>query len=396
MVAIGRVSYSLYLWHWPVFVLFRWTVGLDTAITQATAVVLFVALSIASYHLVEQPLRSNRTFSGWSDRRWVGMGVLAIVLGVVVYTGMARSQKHISFSSVSRAPLDWYAYAKSLKTEYPGCRLKRDTLSVESGSAWLFQRGACDLEPGKPMQLFVLGDSHALAYNEMLQRFVIQSGASVKLYSSGGCAIGSRRESNAVSPQCAAYESNSLVDVEANARAGDVLFLPGLRLPRLSEPWALFDAAQAFAEVHGEESEAARRVGETVLIERLTPLAERGVLIVFEAPKPILPGPPHRCSDWFNRHNPICAKGLTIARDYMERFRAPVVASLGRTAQQLPHATVWDPLPILCDAQQCPGLRDGRPLFFDGDHLSGHGNRALLEGFSKHVEAQHEAFENRQ
>ncbi|WP_414629228.1 SGNH hydrolase domain-containing protein [Xanthomonas sacchari] len=42
---------------------------------------------------------------------------------------------------------------------------------------------------------------------------------------------------------------------------------------------------------------------------------------------------------------------------------------------------------MLCDAQQCSGRRDGRPLFFDADHLSGYGNRVLLPGFTSHFAA---------
>ena len=41
-------------------------------------------------------------------------------------------------------------------------------------------------------------------------------------------------------------------------------------------------------------------------------------------------------------------------------------------------AALWDPMPVLCDDALCPAQRDGRPLFFDGDHLSAHGNRVLL------------------
>ncbi|MFB5205798.1 SGNH hydrolase domain-containing protein, partial [Stenotrophomonas sp. 3diitr2024] len=40
----------------------------------------------------------------------------------------------------------------------------------------------------------------------------------------------------------------------------------------------------------------------------------------------------------------------------------------------LPGGVLWDPMPVLCDDALCPAQRDGRPLFFDGDHLSAHGN----------------------
>ena len=37
--------------------------------------------------------------------------------------------------------------------------------------------------------------------------------------------------------------------------------------------------------------------------------------------------------------------------------------------------TIWDPFPILCASDPCRAFDPaGRPLFFDGDHLSGHGN----------------------
>ncbi|MCW1935703.1 acyltransferase [Pseudomonas sp. MDMC_285] len=58
LVLVGRISYSLYLWHWPVFVLFRWTCGLETAVTRLAAVTLAFMLAFASYHWVENPLRN--------------------------------------------------------------------------------------------------------------------------------------------------------------------------------------------------------------------------------------------------------------------------------------------------------------------------------------------------
>ena len=172
------------------------------------------------------------------------------------------------------------------------------------------------------------------------------------------------------------------------ARAGDVLFLPGLRVPRLVEQYELLDQQHVLAAVRSEEAAAARKAEVYGAIAALKPLADRGVRIVLEAPKPVLPAPPFRCSDPFNRGNPICVNGMVVTRERMEALRAPALSSLQQVAQALPGASVWDPLPVLCTGVSCQPGQAGKPLYFDGDHLSGHGNRVLLPSFRSHLAAE--------
>jgi hypothetical protein len=40
-----------------------------------------------------------------------------------------------------------------------------------------------------------------------------------------------------------------------------------------------------------------------------------------------------------------------------------------------------DPLPYLCNEKQCIGSENGRPLYYDGDHLSEYGNKRLIPMF---------------
>jgi hypothetical protein len=221
----------------------------------------------------------------------------------------------------------------------------------------------------------------------MLQRFVLASGDAVTLYAEGGCPLVSLRPARERVPECRRYAEQTLADVAAKARPGDVLFLPALRLPRLSEQWMLLDEGKAQEQVFGRRSQVARRRAEAAAVALLRPFARRGVRIVLEAPTPLFRAPAYRCSDWFNRKNPICRRGLAIDRAYLERYRQPAFDALRRIAARVPGASVWDPFPFLCTGTTCSAMRDGHPLFFDGDHLSGFSNRLLLPAFSWHVAA---------
>lgn len=386
-VAIGRVSYSLYLWHWPVFVLFRWTVGLESTGARASAFALALALAVASYRLVERPLRHAGPLVRMRNWGFVTASVLVVFASSAIYRHVARHQDHYSLSVVAHNAKDWYPHGSETDPAYPGCRVVPRTEQIEGGAAWVYERSSCERAADDARRLFVAGDSHAGGYSELLQRSALASGRSATLYFAGGCGVVGlldRREFD--DPQCRAYVDAVLADVARKARDGDVLFLPALRLPRLSEQWMLFDEQAAVTAMSSAATDAARSQGEAAAIERLRPLAQRGVRIVFEAPKPLFRAPPYRCSDWFNRDNPVCTRGLTVERDFLQRYRAPSVAALQRVAAQLRNASVWDPFPVLCPGTTCAAVRDGRPLYFDGDHLSGHGNRILLPSFAAHLQ----------
>lgn len=107
------------------------------------------------------------------------------------------------------------------------------------------------------------------------------------------------------------------------------------------------------------------------------------VQVLIDAPKPLFKAPPYRCSDWFNRMNPICAPGFTMERDQLEQLRAPQMALIDRLTRQYPMLQVWDPLPLLCPGRTCSAFDDDKPLFRDADHLSGYGNRVLEPTFTQ-------------
>lgn len=64
-VYVGDISYSLYLWHFPVVVLLLAFFPAGTVVYWTTAIVGMTALSVLSYHLVEVPVRNSR----WLEHR---------------------------------------------------------------------------------------------------------------------------------------------------------------------------------------------------------------------------------------------------------------------------------------------------------------------------------------
>ena len=83
IVFIGRISYSLYLWHWPILVFARYLrIKEPSNEVQLIAVILTVILSLLSYYFIEQPLRHRQ----WSFTRTVLLYYIVPSLAIVGIT----------------------------------------------------------------------------------------------------------------------------------------------------------------------------------------------------------------------------------------------------------------------------------------------------------------------
>ena len=385
MTWIGRISYSLYLWHWPVFVLLRWTVGLESTTSRIGGVLATFVLATASYRLVERPLRYAPLLQRWPRIGVVAAGLLVIISGWWLSSQIVASRHLLALTTVTREAADWYPHAIATLPDAPACRLDQQVAAAGTGSLAILTRVGCAAPDEPPPTVFVIGDSHATAYVRLLSEHVLRTGARVVLYHNSSCTFVSlqlHREGGI----CPAQAKAAVADMLARSRPGDVVFLAALRLTRFSNQFAAVDEAAAWQSMIGEPAKAMRHRAEDEAIALLQPLADRGLHIVLEAPKPLLRAPPFRCSDRFNAGNPICRPGLSIARDEIERYRRPVLDSFARLAARMPAISIWDPLPILCPGAVCEARMDGRPLYFDGDHLSAYGNRMLLPDFERHLQ----------
>lgn len=384
---IGLLSYSLYLWHWPVIVLMRWTTGIDASWQKLAAFAAAFALAVLSYHCIETPLRRGRWIAGRKPVFVIAGGVLCAILCMQAVRVVQAHDETLSRSTVTRHRTEWYPEYAMPRPLHPGCEVAMQSEPVGEGSVWVFSRTGCGANPDGP-RLFVAGDSHATAYIALLRQYAMETGIEVRVYQAPGCRFfGLELAREFRDPRCEAVIVAAMADIARRARRGDVLFLASLRLGRFSNQWVAFDRGEVQARNASRAAQAARRQGFMHARKQLLPLARRGVRVVFEAPTPLFPAPAYRCSDGFNRNNPICAGGLALPRAELEAYRAPVLRTMQALVANLPHATVWDPLPLLCPGVDCHAVEGGKPLFFDGDHLSAYGSLRLLPDFARHLQS---------
>ncbi|HKE49328.1 MAG TPA: acyltransferase family protein [Rhodanobacteraceae bacterium] len=383
VVFIGQISYSLYLWHWPVFVVFRWTAGLESTTARVAAVVITFTLATASYFLIERPPRRAARVRTAPRLAVIAAGAAIVATSALLTTQLQAHATQWALSQVTRHPNDWYA-GRLDDIGARNCRLQAHNETVGDSNVAVWAGVGCTNAPASAPRLFVIGDSHAEAYTTMLPLYAMDMGVEVYKYANGGCPFLSlqlEREGG----ECPADTAASIADMQRRIRGGDVLFLPSLRLNRFSDQTFARNEVAARQAMVGPAADRARSRAVEEAIEALRPFVERGVRVVFEAPKPLFRVPTFRCVDWFNAGNPVCAPGLEMQRDELMRYREPVVTALATIARRVPGVSVWDPFPLLCPGKACGAMRGDDPLFFDGDHLTAYANRMLLPHFENWI-----------
>ncbi len=372
-VAIGKRSYSIYLWHYPVYVLYRWTVGLEGWITASSATLFVFLLAEASYRFVETPARRSRIVLAMPREQIVvaSLAIVALCAGTAVATMKAKPKLLLSRTADHNV---WYAdELRELPPEHTRCSLIERAGVFEGGSVKTWVPENCRMKPARG-RLFVIGDSHALHYIPILRRFAAWHGAEARVYTAPGCAFLGLME---VEAGCADNFAPALAEVRRNLRPDDVVFLPSLRLRRLINQWG----PEQTPAISPHKEEEARIAGVAEARAVLTDSGAAGSRFVFEAPTPIFRSPPFRCLDWFNSENPICKPGFVMPAPELERLRAPILSAMRALQGSLPRIEIWDPFPAFCDERVCSALGKEGPFFFDADHLSGLGNDRLYPRF---------------
>lgn len=357
-VYIGKISYSLYLWHWAIYVIFRWTVGLEGLPNMLVAVTLTFIMGAFSYHFVETPFRTSKRIAVLTAGKKVLYGLLVLAFFYVLTKGIFKAKDELSLS-VTQNKSVWGTQI------YP--------ITDPSQATYDFA--------GR--QIFAVGNSHVLSYDPMLHEAEQRHALKVHTHYTA-CAVGSVFQGLDASKGCLVNAVEIVDAIIHQAQPGDLVFFASLRTHRLADQWALHDPAAVLAGSRSDSSMASLELGKQEAIDMIEKLTSAGLKVLIDAPKPVFPTEPYRCSDWFNYSNPWCDVGFEVSAEYLQELRAPVMEVLDELDRNYDAVYIWDPFFDFCPGSVCSPFDDeGLPLFFDGDHMTAQGNRHLYPSFER-------------
>ena len=173
LVEIGRRSYGLYLWHWPIFV-FGHVYHSGSYVRFLLGMAVTVVVSEASYRYVETPIR-KQALHGWMRDQRAAMGgdrIRRVRITAAVVGGLAAAVLGLAIFYASVAPLDPAVggIAASFVTPAPRASLTTGVVIAPAASTASTLPNAVATTTtlaGLPRRVTVVGDSqaHSLAIN---------------------------------------------------------------------------------------------------------------------------------------------------------------------------------------------------------------------------------------
>lgn len=348
LVYVGRISYPLYLVHWPVQVFSRQTFGNDYGTPLRWLMLCAsIALAAAIYHFVEKPVRRQRILA--SPRTLLvaytaGVAGIAATFALVVGTGglpdrfPAEVQRLADYRNDKSPPLTECEFqGKPLSPITVGCRL-----------------GA----PGAPLTWLVYGDSHAWAAHGVFDAWLRQAGKAGVIFYRNSCPPNLGLHILGDRGRCLAFNNEMLSLLEREKGLQNVFLVSTWRQAverRLSPRQGLeLDREQSIAAFDHAFGELVRRLSEDHRIVHVwepVPGARDNVPLALARAK--LEG---RTAD-------LSTPRATYEREYEFFF-----ATLQRYRQYI-HAR-FSPAAAVCDGVSCTATVGDVPAYIDNSHIS--------------------------
>jgi hypothetical protein len=367
MVVVGLLSYSWYLWHWPLLSVYRVrNLGVQDIPANAMLILVALLLAWATYVWIENPIRVRRPgpFRSIRPTLMVGLGIALVtfLMGTGLRLWVGHQKHRDAYRDVQMALGDHSPYQKkcNVSSTRPVTELRGDAcvFGSEAGQAKVLLWGDSHADHLMPMltgalpavgvyQLTMTGCVPVPGY-EMVAPTALEI-----------CADFNRR----VLDRILELKTKGLQGVVISARWPAHLWHPSISVaehqpspPSAQRPAKMAEVRAALQASLGNLLDLLERNGLRVLVVAPTPE------LVYSAPMCLGFGKGALCN---------------VPRPLNDNLLADPTAALAEVVSRHPNARLAQVADFFCDKEVCFAARDGKILYVDDDHITATTSRDL-------------------
>jgi peptidoglycan/LPS O-acetylase OafA/YrhL len=374
IIYVGLISYSLYLWHWSVLSISRWTTGIHWWSVPIQAG-LIVGLSVLSYEFIEKPFRKNQFALQRMALLIFGAGVL-IATAVFTFGLKAMAKRNLLYSGTS--------------AEVPLNQCQRNA-----------------------SRNIVVGDSHAGEFSKVVNlalngecNTLIEKKYTGNSFLFNHLVVG--MQAGKPTREVRLLDSKGFIHKAKSNPSTQLLIINPYWMGFFSPPEMHLNSYDWVVRRHYDQKGNSVRWDEAfrLYLQSIKFVAQSipGIRVVIVAPEPEFNwvnnggAPNGACSkQWFAfgnypaAYSRICEqyeKPGVFSRKHTEQRRDFISTSLTELAREQKNVFVYDPLAFLCPpVDKFCSTHGGKNirLFRDDDHISDDGARVLAPSFKEFV-----------
>ena len=367
LVFFGSISYSWYLWHWPLIVFANRLFPGSKSIAPVVAALLSIPIAIFSLRKLENPVRHNPKIQGKYVLLLATICVTVPILTSVATHAIANTGlglKEIQSDEPGRVS---YADAR-------GCRID---IAVKDDSV------ECANQSFGPSAktIMLVGDSAAIAFSDAIAETAKDYGYNFVTFYANGCPITAQPLTYRV--DCAA--KFEIMKEKILMRDPDILVIANM-----SDLYV--DGSGLGAIIRNFEGQAARDRYEGLefwisnwqeLVKR--DLSSRKTLIIQQPPLSAMREPVLLQKLLSSIQGTKSSGNIFDERISLDNSdtRNMIVESEAKLFEDYKNIAVFDPADVLCDAKSCLQTLNGEALYYDGRHLTVKGSLLMVDGIMK-------------
>ena len=174
LVFIGKISFSLYLWHFPIFAFARYTeVVPNNFFGELILGFTVIFFSIFSYYLIERPFRNKR-----NSFKKISIFIITTMVTIILINILTI----VNNGYENRLP---NVLKNSLNTNEKPWKILKDT----NGSVCHDKREGCKFNEKYSRKIFLIGDSHLASISNGLVKDLKKRKLNINLFTYGGCGL---------------------------------------------------------------------------------------------------------------------------------------------------------------------------------------------------------------